>query len=627
MAYLVLARKYRPQSLEDVSGQDHVTTTLRNAISGDRVAHAYLFTGARGVGKTSSARILAKALNCTTGPTITPCNTCDNCKEITEGNSLDVFEIDAASNTGVDNVRELQDGLRYLPSKARFKIYIIDEVHMLSTAAFNALLKTLEEPPPHVRFIFATTEPHKIPVTILSRCQRFDFKRLSRARIVEVLTGVLEAEGVSFTPGALQILAREAEGSMRDALSLTDQALSFGGGKLEENTVASALGIVDREILGDAVKGILGGDAQALLEIVDKVYDYGYDVRQFTRNLLESFRHLLVVRVAGDVTRLVDLPPEDIEELRVLAADAPVDRLHRLFSALLKMGEDVSRGSHPRMILEVGLIRLATLGALQPVEELMGRLRDMAAQPPPIAGGLSAFPTLNPPSNAPGGPSPAATIGLRGMPEPRTAASGLRGMPEPRQPAPSPVTGATHSAPPAPSSARSAPPPPPARAAGVVVSESAVPKPGEDFKAYVQRTNLKLAAQMRSIQVQTQGKQLVMLVPKDQSFLQTLFKGAMEKDLLACAQAFLGPEATLDVRLNEKASSSPVDEPSRRQPVATKAAQISESERRRRGEASDHPLVQQVLKVFEGSTIVDVHMLAEPIAPLAEPGADDGSID
>src|SRR5205814_1821668 len=281
MSYLVLARKYRPQRFDELVGQEHVARTLTNAIALGRVHHAYLFTGARGVGKTSAARILAKALCCVQGPTATPCGVCDFCREIASGQSVDVLEIDGASNTGVDDVRQLREGVRYLPSKGKRKVYIIDEVHMLSPSAFNALLKTLEEPPPHVVFIFATTEVHKIPVTILSRTQRFDFKLISTARLTEHLAGVLKAEKIDADEDAVRVIARQAAGSVRDGLSLLDQVIAYvGDSKLTRDIVAEVLGVADRRLLVELAGGVLARDAGATLRTLARAADGGIDLGQ-----------------------------------------------------------------------------------------------------------------------------------------------------------------------------------------------------------------------------------------------------------------------------------------------------------------------------------------------------------
>ena len=287
MSYLVLARKWRPQTFSDLIGQEHVSQTLKNAIEGGRVAHAFLFTGARGVGKTSSARILAKALNCDHGPAAEPCNACAACSEITAGNSVDVFEIDGASNTGVDDIRELRDNIKYLPSRSRYKIFIIDEVHMLSTNAFNALLKTLEEPPPHVKFIFATTEPHKVPITILSRCQRFDFKRIPLPMIISRLRFIVESERIAISDESLIVIGRKGDGSMRDSLSTLDQVLAFCGDTVADEDVVTLLGVVDRRLLQDTCDAVCARDTAAVLDIVKKVDAFGSNMRHFCHELIE----------------------------------------------------------------------------------------------------------------------------------------------------------------------------------------------------------------------------------------------------------------------------------------------------------------------------------------------------
>jgi DNA polymerase-3 subunit gamma/tau len=292
MSYLVLARKWRPQTFAQIIGQPHVSQTLQNAIQARRVAHAYLFTGARGVGKTSVARILAKALNCEHGLSAQPCNDCSNCREITQGNAVDVQEIDGASNTGVDNIRELRETIRYRPAKSRHKIYIIDEVHMLSTAAFNALLKTLEEPPEHIVFIFATTEPHKIPATILSRCQRFDFRRIATSQIVAHLETIAREERLQLPEPVLYSIAREAEGSMRDAQSLLEQVLAFSVDGRVDTEVLDLLGVIDRHSVQRVGRAILQGEAGTCLEVVADLYRRGIDIKRFCQQLCEHFRNL-----------------------------------------------------------------------------------------------------------------------------------------------------------------------------------------------------------------------------------------------------------------------------------------------------------------------------------------------
>src|SRR3954470_9916585 len=284
MSYLVLARKYRPQTFADIVGQEHVTRTLENAIASGRLHHAFLFTGARGVGKTTAARILAKCLSCVNAPTPTPCNVCEPCCEITNGSSVDVQEIDAASNNGVDNIRDLRDAIRYAPVRGKKKVYILDEVHMLSSGAWNALLKTLEEPPPHAIFIFATTDPHKLPATILSRVQRYDFKLVATRRIVEHLAAVLDSEKLKYEQGALMLVARESGGSVRDSLSLLDQVIASGD--LAERHVAEILGVADRALLTDLGRAVVGKDAGAALHVVDAAFTRGYDLPQLAQSFL-----------------------------------------------------------------------------------------------------------------------------------------------------------------------------------------------------------------------------------------------------------------------------------------------------------------------------------------------------
>ncbi len=377
MSYEVLARKYRPQTFSGLTGQEHVSRTLQNAIDTGRVAHAFLFTGARGVGKTSTARILAKALNCEQGVSLEPCNACHHCKEITDGSSTDVFEIDGASNTGVDDVRELRDNSRYLPSHSRYKIYIIDEVHMLSTNAFNALLKTLEEPPPHVKFIFATTEPHKLPITILSRCQRFDFKRVPLIKIVGRLREIADQEGIVISDAALALVARKGDGSMRDSITCFDQVLAFCGNSVTDEDVATLVGVVDRRLLAEISAAVFSADAQGALEGVRRVDAFGYNVRQFTQELVSHFRNLLIIRSVPKPSEILDLAEAELEELKQQAGEQSAADIQRRLTLLVKAESEMAHATFPRLLLEMALLKMAALQPVLPIQQLLERIRHL----------------------------------------------------------------------------------------------------------------------------------------------------------------------------------------------------------------------------------------------------------
>jgi DNA polymerase-3 subunit gamma/tau len=421
MSYVVLARKWRPMSFEDLIGQEHVSQTLGNAIKAGRVAHAFLFTGVRGVGKTTSARILAKALNCmgtpdapTNGPTVTPCLQCATCKEIAAGTDIDVREIDGASYNGVDEVRKLQDSLPYRPARDRFKIFIVDEVHMLSQNAWNAFLKTLEEPPPHVKFIFATTEVQKVPVTILSRVQRFDFKLIPANLISKRLAHVLKAEGVKSDEGALSIIAREAAGSMRDAMSLLDQVIAWNDQALDGESVARVLGVASRQVLHDMTAALVDGDAARCLAIVGQLSNQGYDIATVARDILGALRDLVVSKTCNDPGDLLDLPEEERKDVGALATRTTLDDLVRLHQGFSTGFDDVVRSGQVRSALEMLLVRLARRPALIPIDELVTRLAALEKR----LGGTPPRGPVAPPS---GRPSPA-------RPDPRTPAP-----PGPRQ--------------------------------------------------------------------------------------------------------------------------------------------------------------------------------------------------
>jgi DNA polymerase-3 subunit gamma/tau len=380
MSYVVLARKWRPASFDEVVGQEGVVRTLENAIAMDRVAHAYLFCGARGVGKTTVARILAKALNCEEGPTAKPDNSCTSCKEITSGVSPDVFEIDGASNTGVDDVRSLRENSQYLPARSRFKIYIIDEVHMLSTSAFNALLKTLEEPPRHVKFIFATTEPHKIPLTVLSRCQRFDFKRIPSDLILEQLKKVLADEKSKIEEEGIQAIAREAAGSMRDALSLTDQVLAFGGEKISAEQVYQALGLAQSGLFSEVIQQVIDSRPDQLMQLVEKLFDEGHDLKRFLEGLLWHVRHLILYRSLKDPDSLVGVLEEERNRLREQAQQAESLRWHQIFDVLSRALDELGRSPYPRLVVETALLRLSAIEPLVAVDDLVGQVQRLAAR-------------------------------------------------------------------------------------------------------------------------------------------------------------------------------------------------------------------------------------------------------
>jgi DNA polymerase-3 subunit gamma/tau len=382
MTYQVLARKWRPQSFEAVVGQEPITRTLQNALASGRVAHAYLFTGPRGVGKTTTARLLAKALCCLARTGTEACGACPSCRDFVSGAPVDVMEIDAASNTSVDDIRTLRENVKYAPARGRFKVYIIDEVHMLSGAAFNAFLKTLEEPPAHVVFILATTEPKRIPATVLSRCQRFDFRPIPPELLTESLTEILSSEQVPFEAAALPMLVRASEGSLRDALSLLDTAIAYGEGRLDEASVTRLLGSSSPVHVRAFVAALLGRDGAAALEAIDRAAQAGEDLMLLCREVIETARRLLVLKV-GPANAFVDLSPAEAEALRAAGAAATADELIYLLRAFLDADAEMRRSPHPRVELEIAAVRAtrrpepqALDSLLAKVEEALGRLRN-----------------------------------------------------------------------------------------------------------------------------------------------------------------------------------------------------------------------------------------------------------
>ncbi len=374
MSYLVFARKYRPQTFEQVVQQDHVTRTLANAIAAQRVAHAILFAGPRGTGKTTIARIMAKALNCEKGPTPTPCNTCRSCLEITAGNAADVFEIDGASNNSVDQVRDLRENLKYMPAHSRYKIYIIDEVHMLSLAAFNALLKTLEEPPEHVLFMFATTEVHKIPVTILSRCQRHDLRRVDGEAIAGHLKFICESENAAIDDQSLALIAQEAGGSIRDSLSLLDHVLACAEGPVTVQLIGDLLGLIDRQHLHDIAEAVLQRDMPRVLQAIDTVWRHGYEIKRFYADLVAHFHHLTLLKLGSWADQIVDVPRQEIERMQGQIAQVPESYLLQIFDLLFQAEPTIKLSSQPRLGLEMVFLKLFQAAPVLPIETLIDRL-------------------------------------------------------------------------------------------------------------------------------------------------------------------------------------------------------------------------------------------------------------
>ncbi len=570
LSYKVLALKYRPTSFDEVVGQTNVTRTLRNALERGKIGHAFLLSGARGVGKTTTARILAKALNCSRaeGPTASPCSTrtdedrakaCASCREIADGQSLDVQEIDGASNNSVDQVRELRESARYSPARDRFKVWIIDEVHMLSTGAFNALLKTLEEPPPKVKFIFATTEYHKIPETILSRCQQYDFRMIPARELQMHLRNVAAQEGIRVTDAALALIARSAEGSVRDGLSLFDQVLAFTGDEIPDADVAGLLGLVDRDLLHRASKAIVEGDSLAMLELVESLADYGADYRNFARELLLHLREILLVKLApAGSPLLTPILPEELERLRALAGELSEEDLLRGLDVLTRAEGELRGVSDPRVALDLVLLKLVQMRRLVPFADLVSRVERMIGAPPP-----ASLPFARP-------PAPRAPALLEA---PAAPARPTTSRPTPRPPARSdepPVDG------PSPSTS------PPDGAAESLVAAM----------VGLCQSRPSLAAPLRSAAARLEGDTLAIEVPAD--FL--AFATMHSDELRDLARRAAGRSLHLKVAAGAAAPSA---EPAGREPPAEDRRQNL------REEAEKEKAVQEALDLFDGR-VVDV---------------------
>lgn len=609
MDYQVSARKYRPGTFDDVIGQSHVVQTLMNSIATKRIAHAFLFSGTRGVGKTTVARILAKALNCEQGPTGTPCNTCSNCQEITQGTSVDVVEIDGASNTSVDDVREIRENVKFTPFRGQYRVYIIDEVHMLSNSAFNALLKTLEEPPSHVVFIFATTEIHKIPATILSRCQHYNFRRISKAEIVQRLRHVADQDGLTIEDRSLMALARASEGSMRDGLSLLDQIIAFGGNTIRHEDLEALLGAVPQERIRAMVEAVIQQDSAKALQVIAALLDQGHDVRAYCADLVEYVRNMLVAAVVPSGPELRSLIEATEEDLTQLARDAErftVEQLQELFRMYAAAEDSLRVSAHPRFVLETAAVRATRLLRTAEVQPASSRL---AVQPEKPAADRRVVTQTPAQTQDKATPSPAPVVKTTGVKvsQDNVAKTSAAGGSTPKAPSVAPPREVA--APPArtPAVAPSAPVVPPASAAPVQqepkatsaaeASAAAVEVNWEQFQEAVSTNHPNIAPFLEMGRlVKIEGGLITLGFAKQA----TTARSMLEKEDNLQALAALGESlygCAVRIRIVEVAEQDPGAAPTMKQ---IRVAKEQEQRLILTQQAKAHPLVKQALEMFGG---------------------------
>ena len=583
MAYEVIARKWRPQSFADLVGQEHVSRTLTNALRNNRLPQGLLFTGVRGTGKTSSARILAKSLRCPNAVDFVPCGVCRECEDIAHSRSLDVIEIDGASNNGVDAIRELRDTVGYMPSSGKYKIYIIDEVHMLSTSAFNALLKTLEEPPSHVIFILATTEVQKLPSTILSRLQRFDFRRIPSRQIASHLEKICKAENVKAAPEALWLLARHGDGSLRDSQSLLDQVITFCEGELTLDKVIDVLGLTDRTLLLQTLEGLLNRDSQAIVNAIEKIFQSGYDAKLFAQDLLEEIRNALLVRLcAGNPSRVVDLPESEIAHLSQITESLSEEDLQLLFDMTLKGVNDLIRSQDARLVLEMLLLRMAAAPRIASLAMLLGA-------PLPMAGTHAPAPAAAPQTKA---PAPAAAPA---KPEAKkydinSFVKAAPGAPPyvPKEPsAPKPQAAPV---------AKAAPTPPPMTTANQAIQEAAESKdPWTKFVNQIKKENGLLGAMLENTHlVANDADKVTIGIARKMSFLFDKVKEPENvKRIEAFVETFWQKKATVEIKLaDEKVTPKATPKTMAEQADTDRTKSIEHA-------VESNPLVQSAQNIFK----------------------------